>query len=297
MSTDAEISQLKSQINELDQPQKSSDLIDYMPNNNVLTSKELAYIAFLVIFGICFLTGFGLIIYAYIQSNNDKNMVLKYEKLLENRTFELVCYTAANVSNPCNTAANPAVKLINWQLNDYFNTIGNKFPCLEVQNKIVLNTPTPLDISMTDANDLFGMGPLIFPNILNTLNLNVNTGPRWLQSQIRMVPNTHLRMAPNANLFVAPDNMFGIQIQMVNFNDDILSYETLDYCQSHTQSVPVSDTNSILNASPLFMYYNQYSTSLDNTIPSFSICTCLMNTNTNLWTSYCVPGTDFILST
>ena len=295
MSTDAEIKQLKLQLSDLDKPQKSTELIDYTPNNNELTSKELAYIAFLVIFGVCFLVGFGLIIYSYIQSNNDKNMVLKYEKLLENRTFELVCWKAANATNPCNTAADQAVKLFNWQMNDYFNTLGTKYPCLEIQNRINLNAPTPLTTSMNDASDLFGMGPMVFPNIVNSVNLNVNTGPQWMQSQIRLTKNTHMKMAVDNNLFVAPNNIYGIQIPVVNFNDNILSFEILDYCQSNIQNAPVNE-ETILNASPLFMYYNQYTTALNNTIPSFTICTCLINTNTNLWTSYCVPGTDFVLS-
>lgn len=296
MSRPESISELQRDIAQLDQPVKSSDFIDYNPKNNELTSREQAYIAFVAIFGICFLVGLGLITFAYIQSNNNKNQIAQYQKLLENRTFELVCWKTANATNPCNTAIDPAIKLFNWQLDNYFSTLGSNYPCLEIQNRITLNTPTPMEISMNDANALFGLGPMVFPNTINSVNPSVNTGPTWLQSQIRLTPNTHLKMAPGKNLFVAPNNLYGIQIQVVNFNDNIVGVESLDYCQSNSPSSPGSDAESILNASPLFMYYNTFTTQLNNTIPSFTVCTCLMNKDTNLWTSFCIPGTDFILS-
>jgi len=108
-----------------------------------------------------------------------------------------------------------------------------------------------------------------------------------------MLPNTHFNMDENTNLYVSPNNIYGIQIPVVNFNNNIATFGSLDYCQASSASVTSSDANSILNRSPIFMYYNTHSTTTNASIPSFTICTCLMIVPPNVWKSMCIPGNNF----
>lgn len=295
----------------------NTHLIDFDPLNNDFNSKENWYlVGTFIIFGIAF-AGVILNVMAYNVSMQNHDLLNNYQdsfKSLNLSNWALVCHNSSSPLNPCNAGPPSPDSLFNWQTltTNHLGTSNTPCahqtapydsPCLEIQNKMKLlpNFTDPSRINFADPNHLFSLSSLVFPNTdtVATGNNQVLDYPYWQQANIRTLPGTRFIMKDKVNLNVQPNNIYAIQLPVIFWSDLTSSLpgssSTADYCQNPQ----ISD---IVDKYPLFMLFNPFLSAKNGTVPTFSICTCLMAptnnaTNPYLWVTACVDGSTFTLST
>lgn len=287
-------------------------LIDFDPLNNDFNEKENWFMAFSFFFLLFSLAGFTMIVISWNRSKQNNDLLNKYQAAFEKlnlSNWAIKCYSASASDNPCNVDPTSEDGLFNWQTLSNYHTAQSKTcsidspqdsPCLEIENKFNLlpNFTDPNRIDFADDSHLFSLSSLVFPNTNN--NNQVKNVPFWQQSTIRTLPATRFVMNDKTNLNVVMNNIYAIQLPVIVWSDltntQNPSLSPVDYCQT-------SQLSDIIDNYPLFMLFNPYLSAKNGTVPTFSICTCLMGGITNssnnpvLWNTMCVDASTFTLST
>lgn len=291
-------------------------LIDFDPLNNEYNTKQNWYMAATFIMFFIFAAGVAMNVIAWNITRQNNNLLVTYQhafKSLNASSWGLKCHAASSPDNPCTADGQSEDSLYNWQLGSNYHLGTSSIfpcesptpydsPCLEIEGKIMIfpNFSNPQRIDFADGSHLFSMASLVFPNTDTSANANVNSNPMptWQQSNIRTLPGTRFMMNAQTNLNVEQNNLYGIQLPVVFWanNTDVGSSSTADYCQNPQ----IAD---LVDKYPLFMLFNPYLSPINGTVPTFSLCTCLLgpvqnvNPNPNLWNTMCVDASTFTLST
>lgn len=269
-------------------------LIDFNSENNDWNQKQNGYCVGLMF--LLILTGVGVIlnVTAWSMTKQNEQTIDSFFAAFKNLShFNFKCYNTSDGANPCNY--DPGVKkLYNYQTASFFidETPTKLFSCLEIDGQIVItpNFTDPNRISFSDANHLFSLNSLIFPNTVTTANDQITSSTPWLQSNIRTLPGTFVKMN-NANLNVVPGNIYAIQPPLQSYTYSV--FHSADYC-NNTNSFTWSDT--LVGNFPVFIYFNPTVSQLNGTVPTFTICTCVQSIN-NAYVSKCIPGNSFTKTT
>lgn len=292
----------------------NDNLIDFDPLNNDYNTKQNWYMAATFIMFFVFAAGVAMNVIAWNITRQNNDLLVKYQhafKSLNSSDWGFKCYAASAPDNPCTADGQSEDSLYNWQLGTNYHLANPSIfgcgdatptnsPCLEIEGKFMIspNFSNPQQINFANADHLFSMASLVFPNT-NVASPNVNSQPlpTWQQSNIRTLPGTRFMMNAQTNLNVEQNNIYGIQLPVIFWSNgtNVGTYSTYDYCQNPQ----ISD---LVDKYPLFMIFNPYLSPINGTIPTFSLCTCLMapvqnvNPNPNLWNTMCVDASTFTLS-
>jgi hypothetical protein len=271
-------------------------IIDFNSENNDWNQKQNGYCVALVF--LLVLTGVGVIlnVTAWSMTRQNQQTIDSFFEAFKNRShFNFKCYNTSDGTNPCNYD-DGVRKLYNYQTDGFFidEIPSELFPCLEIDGQIVItpNFTDPNRISFSDANHLFSINSLIFPNTDTTDNDQITDSTSWLQSNIRTLPGTFIR-SNDANLNVVPGNIYAIQppVQTYTYSDSYFA----DYCRNVSTTSFVW-SNDLVGNFPVFISFNPSVSQINGTVPTFTICTCVQSDG-NIFVSKCIPGSSFTKTT